>query len=989
MQLLKDPNLNDEQKQAVEYTNGPLLIVAGAGTGKTTVLVEKIKYIIANDLAKPEEILALTFTDKAANEMEERVDKALPYGYFQMWISTFHAFADEILHNEISHIGLNPGYKLMTQAESTVFLKKHLFKLNLNYFRPLGNPQKFVETLLQHFSRLRDEHILPDEYLNWAEKNRPEESLEEKEKNLELANAYKAYDEIKRKEGYFEFSDIISYAIHLFQSRPSILKKYYNQFKFILVDEFQDTNIAQYLLIKLLCPDSKKSRLTVVGDDSQAIYKFRGASISNILTFMKDYPEAKQITLKNNYRSYQDILDTSYKVIQFNNPDTLESQLGISKKLIAHKGNKKNIVEFNLHENGDAEAAQIVRQIFNLRNKFNYNYSDFALLVRANSHADPFINTFARSGIPYRFLGPGMLFKQPEIKDLIAYLQILYDIEDSVSLYRVLCMNIFEIDTKDLSLLMAFAKKTNVSLFQAIYISFSFFKHEWFQPEFEVYRKYLPLIMEESRTKILPIIEMIKRHLALLQKNNAAQILFYFLEDTDYLKRLVTYTNEKEERIALNVTKFFNKLKTFENSNEDSSVFAVVEWIKMSMELGESPTTDDIDATSYDAVNVLTIHASKGLEFPVVFLGNLSTGRFPTYEKKDPLPIPAELIKEILPQGNYHLQEERRLFYVGLTRAKERLFLSSALTYSEGKRERKISPFVIEAIGEDEVNKFLLIKKEDKTQISLFDFQSLNPNAQTPADLTTSGVYNGISNLKNFSYSQLESFKTCPLQYKYQYILKVPTQVNAAASFGDTIHRTLQQFYQEYIDDHTLDLARMISIFNELWAPIGYTSQAHEKKMKAEGELLLKKYFNQLHNNHVSIMGLEKLFKIRVNEDTFLTGKIDRVDNLSNGGIEIIDYKTGKKPDEKELQKSLQLSIYALAAMDKGLYHKELEKVTLTFYYLQDASKISMQRTPEDIAKVKEEVEKTVANIRKNEFLPRVGPWCNYCPFRMICEAWQ
>jgi DNA helicase-2/ATP-dependent DNA helicase PcrA len=991
MPFSESTDLNEEQKQAVDYNEGPLLIIAGAGTGKTTVIVEKVKQLIAQNLAKPEEILALTFTEKAASEMEERVDKALPYGYFQMWISTFHSFADEILHSEISHIGLNPGYKLITEAEAIVFIRKNLFKFDLKYFRPLGNPEKFIAALLQHFSRLRDENITPEEYVLWAKSPEHEKKLqettdlasetelkEEIERNIELAHAYKTYSDLKIEAGYMDFSDLISYLLLLFQKRPSLLKKYQQQFKYVLVDEFQDTNIAQYLLIKLLCPPSANPHLTAVGDDSQAIYKFRGASISNILNFMKDYPTAKQITLNKNYRSYQDILDASHKLIQNNNPDTLESQLGISKKLIAHLGKKKECISFHLAENGETEADHVVKEILSLKAKHNYKFSDFALLVRANTHADPFITTFARNGVPYRFLGPGTLFKQAEIKDLIAYLNILYNIEDSVSLYRVLSMDIFNIDQKDLTLLMAFAKKTNLCFFQAIYVFLSFYEHSWFQPEFEVYRRHLPLVLEMTKPQLVPIIQMIQRHMKLLHKESAAQIVYYFLEDTNYLQKLVAYKTEKDEKIALNITKFFNKLKAFEYTNEDASVMAVVEWIKMSMEMGESPLVDDLDAAAYDAVNVLTIHAAKGLEFPVVFMVNLSTGRFPTYEKKEPLPIPAELVKEILPSGNYHLQEERRLFYVAITRAKERLYLSSALTYGEGKRERKVSPFVIETLGEDEVKKMHILKNEEKSQLSLFDFKK-----------TEMPVIKQELTLSNFSYTQLESFKTCGLQYKYQYILKVPTQPNAAASFGDTIHRTLQQFYQDYMADRSVGVERMLEIFHQGWTPLGYTSQAHEQKMKKEGEEMIKKFYETLHSGQISVMGLEKLFKIRVSRDIFLTGKIDRVDHQPDGGIEIIDYKTGKKPDEKELKKSLQLSIYALAAMDKGLYHQELEKVTLTFYYLQDMSKISMQRTPEDIAKVKEEVEKTVSEIRKNDFQPKVGPWCNYCAFKMICEAWQ
>jgi DNA helicase-2/ATP-dependent DNA helicase PcrA len=291
---------NHNQKLAIEHNEGPLLIVAGAGTGKTYTLIEKIKHLISSKKAKPEDILCLTFTEKAAYEMEERVDRALPYGYFQMWISTFHAFADDILKREINHIGLNPGYKLMTQAESIVFFRKNLFKLDLTYFRPVSNPTKFIEGLLKHFSRLKDEAISPDEYLKWATDLKKDKEMleEEKEKYLELAHAYKTYQKLKIDADVMDFDDLIYYLLELFKKRPALLRDYQMKCKYILVDEFQDTNIAQYQLIKLLCPVNTNPNLTVVGDDSQAIYKFRGASVSNILTFMKDYPKAKDQTIQ-------------------------------------------------------------------------------------------------------------------------------------------------------------------------------------------------------------------------------------------------------------------------------------------------------------------------------------------------------------------------------------------------------------------------------------------------------------------------------------------------------------------------------------------------------------------------------------------------------------------------------------------------------------------------------------------------------------------
>jgi len=252
--------LNKEQLEAIRHKGGPFLIIAGAGTGKTTVITERIKHLIQKGLAKPSEILALTFTEKASVEMQERVDIAMPYGYTQMWISTFHSFCDRILRSQALHIGLNPNYKLNTEAESTQFVRKNLFKFDLNYFRPLGNPNKFIGGMLQHFSRLQDEDIVPNEYISWAKaqssnvKTQNEDEKIEMAKWLELANAYKAYDELKTKEGAMDFGDLIIKTLQLFRQRQNVLREYQKQFSHVLVDEFQDTNVAQYELLKLLAP---------------------------------------------------------------------------------------------------------------------------------------------------------------------------------------------------------------------------------------------------------------------------------------------------------------------------------------------------------------------------------------------------------------------------------------------------------------------------------------------------------------------------------------------------------------------------------------------------------------------------------------------------------------------------------------------------------------------------------------------------------------
>lgn len=985
---MSDYVLNKEQQQAVKYNKGPLLIIAGAGTGKTSVVVEKIKYLVKKKLAKPEQILALTFTEKAASEMEERIDRAMPYGYFQMNVSTFHAFAEQILKENGFQIGLSPSFRLMTEAETVIFLRQNLFLFNLKYFRPLGNPNKFLEVLLQHFSRLRDENISPEEYIKFAKNSSFAEASEdeakiEKEKYKELAQAYETYQKLKIKEGLMDFADLVYNLLRLFQKRPNVLKRYRQQYRYVLVDEFQDTNISQYQLIELLCPANSNPRLTVVGDDSQAIYKFRGASISNIINFMKDYKKAKQITLKNNYRSNQTVLDNAYRLIKNNDPDTLEFKLGISKNLLANKPNDKDAVNMYLAESAEEESDFVAKKILELKDKFSF--SDFAILVRANNHSEPFVRSLVRAGIPYQFLGPGTLYKQPEVKDLIAYLRILYNLEDSPSLFRLLYMDIYSVDKKDVSLLLTFAKKINQSLFQAIEIYLGHYNQLINRSEFEIYKQYLPLLRSETKEKLLIIYKMIVKHLGLLKTNTAGQILYYFLEDSGLLKTLTNYKTEAQEKVAINISNFFNKLKMFESEHEDASVFAVVDFINMSIEMGESPLVSKTDITSYNAVNILTVHSAKGLEFPVVFLVNLTEERFPTRHKKEVVSIPEKLIKEILPSGDYHIEEERRLFYVGLTRAKDKVFLSSSKFYGEGKRQRKISRFVIETLGEEAVNKKNDIVKEKKSQLSIFDFKtSKQPSLDVLSEHSKSKDLN-----KNFSYSQLNSFKTCPLQYKYLYVLKIPTLPTDSASFGTSIHKTLQDFYIEFIKDKKINKKRLLEIFKKTWVPIGYTSTAHESRMKKEGEKILNNYFDKYHAKNINVLGLEKLFKIKISNDIFLTGKIDRIDKKNGNEIEIIDYKTGKKPSERELTKSLQLSIYALASQDKNMFNKKLSDINLTFHYLQTQEKITLKKTEEELIKTKEDVVGMVEEIKKNKFPATPGKHCDFCSFKIICEAWQ
>ena len=329
--------LDAPQRAAVTHEAGPLLIIAGAGTGKTTVITRRIAHLIATRRARPSEVLALTFTDKAAAEMEERVDTLVPYGYADVQISTFHAFGDRLIKENALELGLTPDFRVLTRAEQVIFLRDHLFEFPLRHYRPLGDPTRHLQAILGLFSRLKDEDVGPDEYLAHAETllaaAAGDEGRLQAEQHLELARTYAQYQTLMARLGQVDFGDQIVESLRLFRTRPHVLRRYQDRFEYILVDEFQDTNYAQFELVKLLA--AKNRNVAVVGDDDQAIFRFRGASMSNILDFDRTYPDARKVVLQENRRSPQAVLDAAYRLIQHNNPDRLEVAQKIDKRLIA------------------------------------------------------------------------------------------------------------------------------------------------------------------------------------------------------------------------------------------------------------------------------------------------------------------------------------------------------------------------------------------------------------------------------------------------------------------------------------------------------------------------------------------------------------------------------------------------------------------------------------------------------------------------------
>ena len=959
--------LNEQQKTAVTHESGPLMIVAGAGTGKTKVITHRIAYLVAVKKARPEEILALTFTEKAAAEMEERVDVLLPYGITNVWISTFHSFGDRLLRDNALDLGLTPDFQVLSEAEQNIFFRSRLFDFPLRLYRPLGNPTKFIGAILRLFSRAKDEDVTPDEFVQFAEKllaesaeNPDDSELQEKaQQQSELAKTFVKYQELMARDGKIDFGDQIGLVLRLLREHPQIRRTLLQKFKYILVDEFQDTNYAQFEMVKLLA-EGEKPNITVVADDDQSIYKFRGAAISNVLQFIETYPTAKTVVLIENYRSTQKILDTAYKLIHHNDPDRLEVKQGIDKKLQAQTVGDLAVQHLHydtLTTESDAVAKMIEEKVRNGQ----YAYRDFAILVRANSHADPFLRALNMRRIPHRFTGSKGLYNRTEIRLLLSFFRTLTDLDDSLALFHLASSEVYEFPIKDLTRCIAIANNRNRSLG---YI-------------FENLEKIPELddVSPEAKATTAKINKDIEHYLKMSVTNSAGIVLYNFLVQSGFLKRLTSGNTPEADLKLSNIAKFFNIVRNFSTLTNEDGVREFIAHLDLLMEAGDDPATAQADP-DIDAVNVLTVHRAKGLEFPVVFMVSLVKDRFPARGRSEAIDLPDHLVKDVLPSGDFHIQEERRLFYVGMTRAKQELYLTSARDYG-GTRPRKISPFILEALDAPQA---------DESYIRVSPLEAIYRNAPVKDAIDFKLGNLADNQVLTLSYYQIDDYLTCPLKYKYVHLLRVPLLPHHAIVYGGAIHEAIREYYRRKIAGKSVTPDDLAAMFKSFWRSEGFLSREHEERRYTRGIEVLKEFFETQEKLNILPKLVEEEFSFLIEENRVI-GRWDRVDE-DNGSIHIIDFKSSEVRNQDKAnsnaRNNLQLWIYTLA------YQHVFGKMpsTVSLYYVESGIVGRTEVKQKKLDAAIEKIKTAATGIRERNFKAKPNPFvCQYCTYNNICPA--
>ncbi|HVH62209.1 MAG TPA: ATP-dependent DNA helicase [Candidatus Dormibacteraeota bacterium] len=858
--------LGVQQLKAASAPAGPVRVVAGAGTGKTAVIAERFRRLVEGG-ASPSSVLVMTFTERAAAEMRHRIE-ALVDGQ-TLAVGTFHSIALGWLREEGKAIGIPPGFRLLTGADRWILARELMWSLGDQALTGDESPDDLVSPVLQMFERLKQELVPIQRLAAWAA------SAEDRERG-DLMRAcvrlFRAYERECRKRHVLDFDDLLLLCVQLFEGRPALRRRYASRYPHVLVDEYQDLNLAQERLVELIARDSDPF---VVGDDDQSIYRFRGASRASLERFLRGFPHAATVTLGRNRRSSRRIVSAAACLIG-NNSDRLSKQLEST-----DAGPPIEIWEL---PDSAQESAAIASQIERLLES-GIRPAAIAVLCRTNAIARPIASALAERKVPHVVIGGRGFYDLPEIKDVIAMLRVLRDPTDVIALARP----------------AAGSRET-----------------------------------------------LLNRLSILASQVDVRDLVFTLMEDSSYL------TGNPDA--APNVSRLAELVADFCEGSPDHSLDAYMRHLELVLLSGEDDEPASIDLP--DAVQIMTIHQAKGLEFDAVFVPSLVEGRVPQSARSPRFELPPAVLEPLVRGREDVIAEERRLLYVAMTRARRLLYLTFAERY-EGERRWRESRFLqeIRAAGARTVHETRLTQA---------------------APSITPAPPNGHALTADLSYSAITSYRDCPRQFWYRYVQRLPSPQSAEAVHGVVLHEVLRQAGEQRKNGEAITASRLKSIHDRVWREMKFPDERRAPTFKRIGANELEAYRRQ-GGFKAAPAFLEQPFSVSV-DGWNLRGVIDRIDRTASGW-RIIDYKSGRPLSRR--RRDLQVALYALGAASA----LNLEPIELEVVYLASGDSVIHDKVDSLVEDAVTEGSKVAAGIQAGQFEPRPERRrCRLCPYRLACS---
>ena len=957
---------DDRQREAVDHLGGPMLVVAGAGTGKTSVLIHRIARLVQQQHAQPNEVLALTYTVAAAKEMRDRVSALLGA---EINSATFHDYCLDILKRAGRDFGV------LDEKDLWIYLRKRVRDLHLEHYIRAANTGQFLNDLLGFLSRCHDELVTPERYTEYVSRlesgelpvprvAKSKDQLSDDEiiaRCQEIARVFATTENWLRQENLGTFGHMITRSHELLASDPNLLATERSRARFILVDEFQDANFAQIKVLAALAGDA--GNVFAVGDPDQAIYRFRGASSAAFHIFRRHFPNTKLVVLGKNRRSTSPILQCAFAVVDKNPPVFAAAEPAAlscrrtpleSAREEEARNEGKMLAAFPVEAVSfaakDAEAPDVARIIEDTQRRLRCKWKDFGVLYRSHVHRDQVVEQLADRGIPFSIENMDVS-DTPEVRDLFACVAVVVDLGSDPSLFRVAALPQFDVNPEQLrAALRAIAQESKegvviplasvldgVSGGRAVLETIH-------QAREEVGRK---------KAKARAALEMVGKHFRLDLRSAILRAALKFAGDWE--QKATTQTKELGEWIEY--------LDYFRQAG------------------GVIPMASN---DNEDAVRLMTAHGAKGLEFSHVFVLRATKGSFPASYRETLVEFPCELRDPDSAAGGddkiFHDQEERRLFYVAMTRAKDSLHIYGKQGIG---RDKTPAGFMRELLCNAGLHPWLRARAALPSQPELIEIAAAVDDAypqgsHLPAWLALPAI-EGLET--RLSATAVETYETCPLQFKFEREWKLSRQLHAAAQYGAAIHRVLRTYYDSIRANRIKSDEELLQLFQDDLAASGIQDEYQRELYLKQGLEQLRDFLACTRTSAAAeVLHTEEWFDIKI-AGTKVAGRIDRIDRAADGTVAVVDYKTGKARSQEDAEDSLQLSIYAMAAHEKWGYSVG----QLVFHNLEGNVPVISKRSEFQLKEARERVLAVARGIADGNFEAKIDFHCNFCAFRGLC----